>query len=407
MEDRAIFRPTSLAELTGIVAAAVAEEVPLEIVGAGSKRGFGRPVEAKHTLDVSGLAGVDMYEPEELVMSAGAGTPLAQIEAMLAERQQELAFEPADYGAILGGEPGRQTIGGVFACNLSGPRRLKAGAARDHLLGVECVTGYGQAIKSGGRVVKNVTGYDLPKLLAGSFGTLAVLTRVIFKVLPTAEASTTLLVRGLGEVELLGCLRMAMQTSFEVSGAAVLPPLAGGRSTVKAVQDQGVALACLRLEGAAPSVAYRADMLEKTLARSDARFVRLEGEDSQALWREIRDVRLLTPGRALWRLSIAPAAASELRDWLAEMSPERLYDWSGGLVWLAPKDTWAGAAETIRRAFEGRGGHATLVRASEELRREVEPFEPQPRPLRALTERVKKSFDPKRILNPGRMYAGI
>src|SRR5687768_14911883 len=267
MAEPATYRPTSPDELTALVAWAVGEEQKLEVVGNGSKRGLGRPVEGAHRLELSGLSGVAMYEPEELVMTAAAGTPLAQVEAELAECRQELAFEPADYGALMGGEPGRQTIGGVFACNLAGPRRLKGGAARDHLLGLHAVTGHGQLVKTGGRVVKNVTGYDLCKLLTGSFGTLAVLTQVTFKVLPRAETSRTLLATGPDETVLLALLRDASSSPCEISGAAYLPPLSAGRSGVGAIAGAGRRLAAIRLEGFGPSVAYRMAELARLLAR--------------------------------------------------------------------------------------------------------------------------------------------
>jgi glycolate oxidase FAD binding subunit len=399
--------PKSLEELREAVADAASQPRLLEVVGQGTKRGFGRPVEANAVLSTKALAGVDLYEPEELVMSAGAGTPLATIEAMLAERQQELAFEPLDLGAVLGGEPGGGTIGGVFACNLSGPRRLKVGAARDHLLGVQCVTGRGEAIKTGGRVVKNVTGYDLCKLLTGSHGTLAVMSRVTFKVMPRAESSATLLLVGSDERLLLGRLREAMKTSNDVSGAALLPALAAGRSAIRSVAHAGRPMAAMRLEGPPPSVAARLEALSGVLGGQGLELQPLDDADTSLLWREIRDLRLMAPRRALWRLSLPPTAAEELSGWIAELAQERLYDWAGGLVWIAPRAAWAEAHETIRRAIEGRGGHATLVRADEDLRAMVPVFQPQPAPLAALTRRVKESFDPLRILNRGRMYPDI
>ena len=206
MSEQDVHRPTNAGQLRELVAWAVAEEQPLEILGHGTKRILGRPVESRHAVSMAGLSGISLYEPDELVMGAAAGTPLAVIEAELAERGQELAFEPADLGALLAAAPASQTIGGVFAANVSGPRRLKSGAARDHLLGLHCVTGHAQEIKTGGRVVKNVTGYDLCKLLSGSYGTLAVLTQVTFKVMPRAEDALTLLATGASEAELLGLL---------------------------------------------------------------------------------------------------------------------------------------------------------------------------------------------------------
>ena len=217
------YPPASAQEIVSAIQWAAAEEQPLEIVGHGSMRGIGRPVQAAHTLDLSKLTGVTLYEPEELVLSARAGTPLAEIESLLADNGQGLAFEPINYGPLLGGEGGRGTIGGALSANLAGPRRIKAGAARDHILGVHAVSGRGEAFKSGGRVVKNVTGYDLSKVMAGSSGTLAVLTDVTFKVLPRAETETTVAVRGLLDEDAARAKALAMGSSAEVSGAAHLP----------------------------------------------------------------------------------------------------------------------------------------------------------------------------------------
>ncbi|HEX9699490.1 MAG TPA: FAD-binding protein, partial [Acidobacteriota bacterium] len=217
------FRPDSGAQLAELVAWAAAEEAPLEIVGRGSKQGFGRPVQAAHGLDLSALAGITLYEPEELVLAAHAGTPLAEIEAALAAQNQHLAFEPPDLGPLLGHEADDGSIGGVLACNLSGPRRLKSGAARDHFLGVAAVSGRGEVFKSGGRVVKNVTGYDLCKLLAGSHGTLAVMTDVTVKVMPRPEKTRTVMVFGQDDRQALVVMTQALNSPHEVSGAAHLP----------------------------------------------------------------------------------------------------------------------------------------------------------------------------------------
>ena len=403
-------RPGTAAELKDLVASAAGEERALEIIGAGSKRALGRPVADAHTVALDRLGGIQLYEPEELVMAAACGTPLAAIEAQLAENRQQLAFEPADYGPLLGGAPGRGTIGGVFACNLSGPRRIKAGAARDHLLGVQAVTGRGDLIKSGGRVVKNVTGYDLCKLLTGSFGTLAVMTEVTFKVLPAAPESMTLVLAGLPRERAMAALRDALGSANDVAGAACLPAAAAARSRVAEVAAAAAGLALLRLEGLAPSVAYRADALERLLAPAGGSIARLDGAASAALWHEIRDVGLL-PEEApvVWRVSTAPTAGPALLpalerrcalDWLA--------DWGGGLLWLALAEPGAdGGAAAIRAALVEAGGHATLMRGSAALRAEVPVFQPQAPALARLTARVKDSFDPKRILNPGRMYAGV
>jgi glycolate oxidase FAD binding subunit len=401
------FRPTSAEEVRDIVAGALADERPLRIAGAGSKDALGRP-QRLASLHVGGLSRVGLYEPEELVMTADAGTPLAEIEAHLADNHQQLAFEPADYGSLLGGEPGRATIGGVLACNLSGPRRIKAGAARDHFLGLQAVTGRGELIKAGGRVVKNVTGYDLCKLLAGSFGTLAVMTEVSVKVLPAAEETLTLLLAGLAPVHGLGALRTAMASAYDVSGAAYLPAPAAARSEVAKAAGTGVA--AMRLEGPGASLRHRADALKDLLKPRGAEIAELDTPGSQALWREVRDAALLPLEMVLWRISLPPSVGAELVAALERQLPlQWLADWAGGLIWLAPvgSDLADGGAAAIRQALAAHGGHATLIRADAALRGNVDVFQPQAAPLARLSARVKESFDPKGILNPGRMYPDI
>jgi glycolate oxidase FAD binding subunit len=397
------FTPTSAAETLDAVRWAVAEEAPLEIVGHGSRRGIGRPAQAEHTLDLSRLTGVTLYEPEELVLSARAGTPLAEIEALLAGRGQQLAFEPMDYGPLLGGEPGRGTIGGALASNLAGPRRLKAGAARDHVLGVSAVSGRGEAFKAGGRVVKNVTGYDLSKGMAGSWGTLAAVTDVTFKVLPAAEGETTFVLRGLDDEQAALAMSAAMGSSAEVSSAAHLPE--GVAGSVLAGGLGGDAATLLRVEGFGPSVAARLGMLQ-ALFSGTAPIHELAGEASKALWRAVRDVEPFADGtdKPVWRISVAPMAGPRLALALRQQAPAMLfYDWQGGLMWVRMEGGEA-EAETVRALVrQVGGGHATLVRAAAAVRASVPVFEPQPAALAALSARLKAEFDPRGILNPGRM----
>ncbi|MDH6230284.1 glycolate oxidase FAD binding subunit [Mesorhizobium soli] len=394
--------PTTSEEVQSVVQWALAEDAPLEIVGHGSKRAIGHPVQAAHTLDLSGLSGVTLYEPEELVLSAKAGTPLAEIEAMLAARGQQFAFEPMDYGPLLGQPAGRGTIGGVLGANLSGPRRLKAGAARDHILGINAVSGRGEAFKSGGRVVKNVTGYDLSKGMAGSWGTLAVLTDVTFKVLPAAETETTLTIRGLYDEDAAAAMALAMGCSAEVSSAAHLPEnlsqtVAGGALT-------GESATLLRIEGFGPSVAYRIEHL-KQLLKNAGRLDEIAEDMSRAIWRDVRDCMPFADGteRPVWRISMAPADAHRMVLALRmEMAADAFFDWQGGLVWLRlDADPEADLVRQLVRKFGG--GHATLVRANQAWRAALPVFQPQPGPLAALSARLKNEFDPKGILNPGRM----
>jgi glycolate oxidase FAD binding subunit len=401
------FVPADLTELRDTIAAALSAEEPVEIVGGGSKRALGRPMQTPHLLDLSRLAGIRDYAPSELVLTAGAATPLAEIGRALAECGQMLAFEPPDWRALLGSEdePARgPTLGGALACNLSGPRRIKAGAARDHFLGFRAVSGRGESFKAGGKVVKNVTGYDLCKLMAGSYGTLAALEEVTVKVLPRPETVATVLFRGVAPEPAVRLMGAALGSPHEVSGAAYLPSGTAGL---------GEGRVALRLEGPAPSVAARrASLRPEQRARIEGSGTAelLDEADSAALWRAVGEVApLLEPGgRAVWRISVAPSRGAELAEALARALDARwLLDWGGGLVWAAVPEGEDAGAGTIRRAIrgdDGRGtGHATLVRASAALRRAVAVFEPLPPPLAALSRRVKEAFDPAHILNPGRM----
>ena len=399
-------------DVENAVQSALGEGRALEILGHGSKRAIGRPPRTDLMLDLSALSGVTLYEPEELVLSAKAGTPLSEIEALLAQRGQRLAFEPMDYGLLLGSSSGRGTIGGTIATNLSGPRRITAGAARDHLLGFSAVSGRGETFKSGGRVVKNVTGYDFCKLMAGSWGTLAAMTEVTVKTLPRPETEATVLVSGLDDAAATRAMAAAMGSTCEVSGAAHLPAGTAERFPMGAALAAGRALTAMRLEGVAPSVAHRVAALQAVL-RPHGDTAMIDDMVSRRLWTAIRDVAAFAPSRTgqdqpLWRVSTTPGKGHELAARVAgEIEAEVLYDWAGGLVWIAMPAAADAAAGLVRAAVRALGGHATLVRGSALLRAAVDVFEPQEAGLAALTKRVKESFDPKGVLNPGRMWAQV
>ena len=280
-------KPRDAKEVEQTIGWALGDNKTLELVGRGTKRAIGRAAQWDATLDLSALSGVTLYEPDELVLSAKAATPLAEIEALAAASNQGLAFEPMDYGPLLGGAAGSGTIGGAIAANLSGPRRIKAGAARDHFLGFTAVSGRGETFKSGGRVVKNVTGYDLCKLMAGSWGTLAAMTEVTIKTLPRAETEETVLVLGLDDMTAGKVLAAAMSSYADVSAAAHLPAAIAARLPETAAARTAVTV--FRLEGVAPSVAQRKSVLETLLAPFGALGMSAEAP-SRALWRAIRDV---------------------------------------------------------------------------------------------------------------------
>jgi glycolate oxidase FAD binding subunit len=391
---------------------ALAEGKTLELIGAGSKRAIGRPSQTDVSLDLSRLCGISLYEPEELVLSARAGTSLAEIEALVASKGQQLAFEPMDCGPILGRSSAGATLGGTLATNLSGPRRIKAGAARDHFLGFTAVSGRGESFKSGGRVVKNVTGYDLCKLIAGSWGTLAAMTEVTIKTLPAPETQETLLLRGLAPQKAIAAMTAAIASDCDVSGAAHLPAGLAARVGVREIAGAADAVTALRVEGFAPSVAHRLHSLE-TLLKSFGESARADPGISRALWRAIRDVAPFASSgevaqRPLWRISTVASRGAELAAAVAkELDSEVLFDWSGGLLWLCVGETDDAGAAVIGRAVAAVGGHATLMRAPSAVRAAVAVFSPQDPVLAALTRRVKEGFDPKRVLNPGRMWAGL
>jgi glycolate oxidase FAD binding subunit len=405
------FVPATLDELRDAVATALAAEEPLEVIGGGSKKGLGRPLQTAHTLDLSRLSGIRDYAPSELVLTAGAATPLAEIERALDGAGQMLAFEPPDWRGFLGvpdEDTTGPTLGGILATNLSGPRRIKAGAARDHFLGFRAVSGRGEIFKAGGKVVKNVTGYDLSKLMAGSYGTLAALEEVTVKLLPRPEAVATVLFAGVEPAAATRLMAAALGSAHEVSGACYLPrgiamPLA------LPLREGTVAL---RVEGPAPSVAFRRDSLLREHGAAGTAQT-LDQSESIAFWRAIGEVAPLaaTGERAMWRIPVAPARGAALAEAIARtLDVVWFLDWGGGLVWASVAEVADGGAQVIRRAIrgdDGQGtGHATLVKGSPALRRAVAVFEPQPAPLAALSHRVKDAFDPAHILNPGRMVEG-
>ncbi|MCL2452836.1 MAG: glycolate oxidase subunit GlcE [Alphaproteobacteria bacterium] len=394
------FLPADPTEVAEVITEATAKATPLSITGLATKKALGRPVQDTHRLDLSRLNGVTFYEPDELVISALAGTPVQTIEALLGGQGQELPFEPMSFGPLYGTGPG--TIGGSVMTNFSGPRRIKAGAARDFILGIKAVSGRGEMFKAGGRVVKNVTGYDLSRGLAGSFGTLAVATEITLKILPRAETSSTLLLEGHDAPRAIEALCAAMGAPVDVSGAAHLP--------IESAKRLGFATAItvLRLEGFAPSVDERCARLATDL-KEFGPAMRLDSSASETLWQAIRDVvPLAEPSEKLiWKISVAPTAGPKIAQAVAAAHPvEAVFDWAGGLIWLALDPCGDAGATTIRQAVASNGGgHASLIRAPDDMRKQIAVFEPQEKPLALLSRRLKDAFDPRAILEPRRVWA--
>jgi glycolate oxidase FAD binding subunit len=366
----------------GIVEAVSSAAGPLLIQGNGSKAGMLRPVQASATVSTRNLRGVTFYSPNELVISAKAGTLLTEIETLLAQSGQHLIAEPTHFF----GE--NQTIGGLIATNLSGPRRIMGGAMRDHVLGLRAVNGKGEILKFGGRVLKNVTGLDLCKLLAGSHGTLAVITEVTLKVLPIPEATGTILLQGLDATSGVAALAKGLGSPFSVSGAAYLP-------------EQKIA--ALRIEEFEASVKYRCEKLGGAL-KAFGNVEILDKAASEDFWRGVRDCRMLKPGDAIWRVSVRPSAGPGILAAAMRLGVSGFLDWGGGLLWLSgPAEAEIHAA--ICAAAAAAGGVWWLLQAPTGMRAAVEVVPPEAPALAKIRSRIQQSFDPRGILNPGRLRA--
>jgi len=375
-------RPDTTQQLCDAIAAAAAGQTKLRLRAGGSKDAIGSPTPGVPVLDMRGFHGVVDYDPAELVLTVKFGTPLAEVEALLANEAQMLAFDPFDHGRLLGGSRGAATIGGVVAAGVSGPQRLSCGAARDHLLGFEAVSGGGEAFKAGSRVVKNVTGFDLSKVVAGSWGRLIALTQLTLRVVPRPPSRVTLVRRGLDPDAAVAAMARALGSPAGVAAAAHLPAWQGSPATL------------FRLDGFPESVTARADTLGKVIGAGPLDSLRDDAGD--ALWDDIRDAVLLPLDRPLWRIVVAPGkatavvAALDAVDWM--------FDWGGGLVWAVT----AAGADAVRAAADAAGGHATLVRADAETRTAIPAFHPPLPGVADLEASVRRAFDPAGVFDNGR-----
>ena len=403
----AVLKPGTVADVQDAIRDAVMDRVPLAIEGGGGLSGLGRPMQTERTLKLDGLTGVVEYSPSELYATFRAGETLADARAALAEKRQRLPFDPPDLTGLYGDAGGLATMGGVVAAALSGPSRVAVGAARDYVVGVGFVDGQGQALKGGGRVMKNVTGYDLCKLTTGAFGTLGAITDATFKVLPFANSEVTLLAHGLDDAAAQAMMSAAFKSPFEPVGAAHLPATAA--AAIGGVGGAG-AVTALRLEGFPDSLDYRTNAIRSFLP-AGLELTELEAEPSAAFWEGVRDVApFQAPDpRALWRISTAPTQGPKLVAEIAQsLEVDVFYDWAGGLIWLAVAgDAPNAGADVIRPLITAQGGHGTLMRADQSVRAVVEVFEPLAAPLLQLTQGLKRTFDPFNALNAGHMYAAV
>ena len=381
------------AEVVDAVLSARARSRTLEILGSGTKRSYGRPVACDDVLEVSGLRGIVAYEPAELILTVLPGTPVADIVGLLAEKSQRLGFEPADWGPLLGAPANGATIGGVLSADANGSAAIRYGRARDSLLGFRAVNGWGEAYKAGGQVVKNVTGFDLPKLMCGAMGTLGVLTEVTLRVYPKPPQSVALIARDMNLEEGLAVLRRVWQSPLETTGLAYVPASA----PLARMGYIGEGAAFVRLEG-------EHEPLKEKIAALLAIAPRMQEIETSNLFEAIANGAALAGKDCdVWRVSVPQTeAASILRQ---TESPLFNVDWAGGAFWIGLEAGGNGAR--LRTLCEQAGGYATLVKADEDTRRRVAPFTPEPTARRALTKAVKAAFDPQNIFNPGRMWKTV
>lgn len=390
-----VLAPVDAQEAAEIVRATRASS-SLDIVGGGTKAGFGRPREGASKISTAKLTGLVFLEPAEMTLRARAGATMTEVEASLAQHNQMLPFEPVDLRGLMGSS-GEPTIGGLVAAALSGPRRISAGAVRDGLIGLKFINGAGEILNSGGRVTKNVTGLDLVKIQCGAHGTLGLIVEATFKLLPKPRQEATIILTHLDHVGAVAAMTAALCSPFGISGAARL----------QEGQGRDFSRTLLRLEGFEDSVAYRVERLRSELARFGTPYV-IDAADSRRLWRAVRDVDFLAEPRerAIWRVSVQPSHAPR---WLARLGATALasiLDWGGGLIWVATEPTLE-AASAVRAATHGCCGHATLLRGDEAFREADGVFEPPTGFWLAQTKKLKATLDPDGVFNPGRMYEGV
>ena len=395
--------PDNLNEMLSVIAEAMADGTPLSVSGCASKSDWGYAIADSRPVSVDRWAGIIDYQPDELILTVRAGTPMTEINETLADKNQMLGFEPPDPSVLFAKTDlsNKGSIGGVLATNSSGSRRLTAGAARDFLLGFEAASGRGERFRSGGKVVKNVTGYDLSKLICGSFGTLAIMDELTLKTLPRPEASKSVLIPAADLATAVRHISAILATPHEPSAAAILP------SDIAALAGFGYGqmLAVIRFEGFAISVNDRVNAVLSLYPDGDS----IDDAASQTLWQAIGDTALLGDAAGdIWKLSCAPSAAPLVINALPDEWPLRYYaDWAGGLLWIdVPTGDVAGTILRQVLADHG-GGFAQLIRDAGNTRSLVPPFQPLPSPQLALHKRIKAAFDPKGILNPGRMHHAI
>ena len=404
--NQSVFKPETREEISEIIKNCYKKNIPLEVNGLQSKKKIGRNFQSEKTLDLSRYSGIIEYKPEELYIKAKSGTPIKEIIAELDKNNQQLAFEPNDFGFLFSGDSNEGSIGGVIASNFSGSRRFKSGSARDHLLGFQGINGKGETIKSGGTVVKNVTGYDLCKLLSGSFGTLTVLTELSVKVLPKPETNKTLIINNPHLKKALEYFDITLSSSIDPSGGVFYPEYFRKNFIFNDLTQKG-ALIGLRVEGPVNSVDHRIEKLRKELDVLNNEFSILEQEQSNIFWEKTRKLKVFTSLQgSLLRVVVPVSETFEVIQNLKKYKINYFLDWGGSLIWLQIDEINTKILREIKEIVQNAAGYLTVIKIEEDMKATIDIFTVDPIKYK-MSEKIKKSFDPKRILNPGKMYSGI
>ena len=401
-----IFNPSSREEIAEIIRNCYKKNIPLEINGSKSKNKIGRNFQAEKTLDLTSYSGIIDYKPEELYIKVKAGTPINSIIEELDKHDQQLAFEPVDFGFLFNGKSNNGTIGGVISCNFAGPRRFKVGSARDHLLGFQGINGKGEIIKSGGTVVKNVTGYDLCKLISGSFGTLSVLTELSVKVLPKPQSSKTLIINNPHIKKAIEYLGTALSSSSDPSGGVFYPEQFDQSFTFNDLTHKG-ALTAIRIEGPSNSVDHRIKNLSAELGLLENEYSILESVQTKIFWNKTKNLEIFSNSKKNLLRIVVPI--SETLSVLQKMKPYEInyfLDWGGSLIWVELEKISLKILREIKDITQRHSGYFTIIKVEDDLKASADIFTIDPIKYK-ISEKIKKSFDPKRIFNPGKMYSGI
>jgi glycolate oxidase FAD binding subunit len=404
--SQSTFKPKTIEEISAVIKECYKKNIPLEVIGLKSKNKIGRNFQAEKTIDLSDYSGVIEYKPEELYIKVKAGTSLKKIKFELDKNNQQLAFEPVDFGLLFSGKKNEGSIGGVVSCNFSGSRRFKVGSARDHILGFQAVNGKGEIIKSGGTVVKNVTGYDLSKIIAGSYGTLVVLTEISIKVLPKPPSNKTIVIENPHLRKALEYLNLALSSSSDPSGGAFYPEYFKNYFTFNDLTTQGP-ITAIRIEGTNDSIDYRIKKLCRELEIQKEEVVTLEPEQSNIFWEKTRSLEVFSNlKKNLFKIVLPASETFEVINKLKVFEIKYFVDWGGSLIWVQLDDISTKTFKNIKEIVKSSSGYMTVIKIEENLKALVDVFTIDPIKYK-ITEQIKKSFDPKRILNPGKMYSGI